>query len=60
MCKNKLLHIALSFRTERSVVKNLGNLHVVTRLYATEILRFALNDKMRLVIVYISLNRLQK
>ena len=31
----------MSFRTERSVVKNLGYIHV----YASEILRFALNDK---------------
>ena len=30
----------MSFRTERSVVKNLENIH----LYASEILRFALND----------------
>ena len=35
------MHNLLSFRTERSVVKNLGNIHVC----ATEILRFALNDK---------------
>ena len=31
----------MSFRTERSVVKNLGYIYV----YASEILRFALNDK---------------
>ena len=31
----------MSFSTERSVVKNLGYIHV----YASEILRFALNDK---------------
>ena len=31
----------MSFRTERSVVKNLGYIHV----YASEIVRFALNDK---------------
>ena len=30
----------MSFRTERSVVKNLESIHV----YVTEILRFALND----------------
>ena len=35
----------LSFRTERSVVKNLVYIHV----YVTEILRFALNDKNGLV-----------
>ena len=34
----------MSFRTERSVVKNLGNIYFRLR-YATEILRFALNDK---------------
>ena len=39
-CKYKSPHI-LSFRTERSVVKNLDNIHVD----APEILRFALNDK---------------
>ena len=35
----------LSFRTERSEVKNLGNVHVNINLYVHEILRFALNDK---------------
>ena len=39
-CKSEFPHI-LSFRTERSVVKNLDNIHVD----ASEILRFALNDK---------------
>jgi hypothetical protein len=42
----KLLYhpLYLSFRTERSVVKNLGNIHVFIHLYAPEILRFALDD----------------
>ena len=35
----------LSFRTERSAVKNLEYIHVIIRLYVSEILRFALNDK---------------
>ena len=36
----------LSFRTEQSVVKNLGNIHEYVYVYVTEILRFALNDTM--------------
>ena len=35
--------LLLSFRTERSAVKNLVYIHV----YASEILRFALNDNER-------------
>ena len=37
----------LSFRTKQSVVKNLGDTLVSILVDATEILRFALNDKVR-------------
>ena len=52
MCRNHI-HLfflrfrntpVMSFRTERSRVKNLGYIHVIENLYATEILRFALDD----------------